>query len=60
MDLIQLKMPPDQVELLTDALSDWIEEHPLNPETPQLRKTEVWLTYRLNKWRASHPAVNPD
>ena len=56
MDLIQLKMPPDQAALMADAIERDIEARPAEATSTELRKTLVWLRYRVQRWNAHHPA----
>lgn len=56
MDLIQLKMPPDKVGKMADALDAYIQQWPSYPESDDLKIITVWLRYRLNRWNANHPA----
>lgn len=56
MDLIQLKMPPDQAELVADAIERDIKAHPDGPASAELHKSLVWLRYRVQRWRNNHPS----
>lgn len=56
MDLIQLKMPPDEVRRMANAIERDMEVNPSFQETEKLRKTLVWLRYRLSLWDTKHPA----
>jgi hypothetical protein len=57
MDLIQLKMPPDQAALMADAIERDIEARPHEATSTELRKTLVWLRYRVQRWNNNHPTT---
>ena len=52
MELIVLKMPPDKVKLMADALQRDLNEHDLDPASSELAQILVWLRYRHGKWLA--------
>lgn len=55
MYLIQLKMPPDQAAIVADAIERDIEARPNEQTSTELRKTLVWLRYRVQRWNQNHP-----
>lgn len=55
MDLIQLKMPPDQAVKVADAIERDIEANPTAPDSADLQKTLVWLRYRVQRYLNHHP-----
>lgn len=55
MDLLQLKMPPEQAERMADAIERDIAANPGTPNSTELQKTLVWLRYRVQRWRDNHP-----
>lgn len=57
MDLIQLKMPPDQAALVADAIERDTEARPGQETSIELRKTLVWLRYRIQRWEGNHPTA---
>ena len=50
MELIQLKVPPDQVALIADAIERDIKANPGMPRNQELTKVQTWLRYRLARW----------
>ena len=50
MALIQLKVPPDQVALIADAIERDIEANPGMPRNQELIQIQTWLIYRLTRW----------
>lgn len=50
MELIALKMPPDRVVLMADAIERDLTAHPTDTEAEQLTEVLVWLRYRHSKW----------
>ncbi len=54
MDLIQLKMPPDQAARVADAIERDIEANPDAPTSADLKKTLVWLRYRVQRYLNHH------
>lgn len=57
MDLIQLKMPPDRAAAMADAIERDIEARPAEDTSTELRKTLVWLRYRVQRWETHHPTT---
>jgi hypothetical protein len=55
MELIQLKMPPDRVELLADMIERDIKDSEDREEVQALTQVLTWLRYRLARWQAAHP-----
>lgn len=55
MEFIQLKIPPDRVKLLIDSLNRDIMDTAPDSEITEITQIKVWLTYRLDKYRAKHP-----
>lgn len=55
MDLIQLKMPPDQAGRMADAIERDIEARPTEQTSAELRKVLTWLRYRVQRWNDHHP-----
>lgn len=55
MDLIQLKMSPDQAALVADAIERDITARPAEQTSSELQKILVWLRYRVQRWNAHHP-----
>lgn len=60
MDLLQLKMPPEQATLVADAIERDIEQHPNSAESAELTKTLVWLRYRIQRWKNNHHDTSAD
>lgn len=60
MDLMQLKMPPEQAALVADAIERDIQARPDQPTSAELRKTLTWLRYRIQRWNSHHPGTAPD
>lgn len=52
---MNLKVPPDQVALIADAIERDIAVHGDSIRTQQLTVTLTWLRHRLAKWHAAHP-----
>jgi hypothetical protein len=52
---IVLKVPPERVELIANAIERDIEHNDDYLEIQELTQTLSWLRYRLNKWRARQP-----
>lgn len=53
MELIVLKVPPDRVALLADALQRDIANGAPDNQVKELTQILVWLRYRHGKWLAS-------
>lgn len=53
MELIVLKMPPDQVALLADAVAFCLEDGKYTDRERDLNHLLVWLRYRHGKWLAA-------
>lgn len=56
MDRIQLKVPPDQATSMADAIERDINARPDEETSTELRKTLVWLRYRIQRFTTHHPA----
>lgn len=50
MDLIQLKVPPDVLVMVADAIQRDIDQRPVDDTTPSLEHFHTWLRYRLSLW----------
>ena len=50
MNLIQLKVPPDVLVMVADAIERDINQRPVDDTTPELVKFHTWLRYRLARW----------
>lgn len=57
MELIVLKIRPDQLDLVAGAIQRDIDQRPLDDTTPELTQILVWLRYRHGKWLASKSAA---
>lgn len=57
MELIVLKIPPDRLRMVADAIDRDIMRGPQDSEAADLHQVLVWLRYRYAKWHASHPAT---
>jgi len=57
MNLLQLKMPPDRVELVADAIDFYIEDGKNPGRDQELTEISAWLRHRLARWHATHPAT---
>lgn len=55
MDLIQLKMPPDRVRLMADAIERDLATRNMAGDADSLRQIVTWLRYRLSLWDIKHP-----
>lgn len=57
MEFMVLKMLPDQVRIMADAIErDLIEEATVR-HVEERRHILTWLRYRLTKWDARHPTA---
>lgn len=52
MELIVLKIRPDQLDLMAGAIQRDIDQRPLDDTTPELTQILAWLRYRHGKWLA--------
>lgn len=50
MDLIQLKVPPDVLIKVADAIERDVANTPPPADTAELVKFHAWLRYRLARW----------
>lgn len=57
MDLMQLKMPPDKVRIMADAIERDIGEQASLNHADDLKAILVWLRYRIQRWEARHPTT---
>ena len=55
MDLMQLKMPPERVAKVADAIETHIMSEDAQENAQELDQVLVWLRYRLSLWAAKHP-----
>lgn len=58
MDLIQLKMPPDRVQLVAEAIERDIEARPAEATSADLREVLIWLRYRISRWNTNRGAYS--
>jgi hypothetical protein len=56
MDLIQLKVPPEQLARMANAIERDMRVNPDPAEVDELQKIHTWLRYRHSKWLARRPA----
>lgn len=56
MELIVLKVPPDKVDAIANAIQRDLEINRVGPEADVLRDVLPWLRYRHGRWAARHPA----
>lgn len=54
MDLMQLKMPPDVVRAIANAIERDIEINRVGIESMQLGESLTYLRYRIALWDARH------
>lgn len=52
MDLIQLKVPPDRLEIMADAIERDLKSRPEDQSSKDLRDVLIWLRFRHAKWAA--------
>lgn len=52
---IQLKVPPDRMELIIASLGRDLMYTVPDTSAVQVAETKTWLEYRLNKYLARHP-----
>lgn len=57
MELIQLKMPPDKLAAVIQAIERDIDTTDPDRDTTELQDILNWMRYRLSKWNASRPAT---
>jgi hypothetical protein len=55
MDLIQLKMPPDKVTKMANAIEHHMLSGDAGPDTSEIEVILTWLRFRIRKWEADHP-----
>jgi len=52
---MQLKMSPDKVTLMANAIENHIMAGDAQENTDALNEVLTWLRYRLSKWNTTHP-----
>lgn len=57
MELLVLKMPPERVTQLADAIERDLEINRVGQDATDLRQTLAWLRYRISRWNAHHPST---
>ena len=60
MDRIQLKMPPDKVAKMADAIERDLDINQAHEDAADLRGILTWLRYRLSRWNANRPTTAPE
>lgn len=55
MDLIQLKIPPEKLAKMANAIETHIISGDAQEDAQDLQKILTWLRYRHSKWTAAHP-----
>lgn len=55
MDLIQLKMPPENVPKVADAIERDLAANPDHEDSKVLRDVLAWLRYRHVRWTNNRP-----
>lgn len=56
MELIVLKVPPDKVQAIANAIERDLAINRVGPEADVLRDVLPWLRYRHGRWTTRHPA----
>lgn len=60
MDRIQLKMPPDKITKMADAIERDLDINQAHQDAADLRDILAWLRYRLSRWNTSRPPAATD
>lgn len=60
MDRIQLKLPPDQVTKVADAIERDLDINQAHQDAADLREILVWLRYRVSRWNTNRPTATGD
>lgn len=56
MELIFLKVPPERIELMANAIESHVMAGDAQHNTQQLNEIITYLRWRLAKWEAAHPS----